>query len=229
MRLTFVILLLSLMQVSASVYSQETTLSVNLENTTLENALNQIEQQTQFVFFYNADQIQLDDRVSIKANESNIEDVLNRLFEGKNIAYKIIDRRIVLYPKSTDGEPAKTGQPQAHPLKGKVTNQKGEPVPGVTIVIKGTTNGTITDFNGNYNLADIPAGSTLVFSFVGMKTREIVPNGEPTLDVIMQEQTIGLDEVVAVGYGYQKKKDLTGSIVSVRTETIDPVKSFFFW
>ena len=227
MRLTFVILLLSLMQVSASVYSQETRLSVNLENTTLENALNQIEQQTQFVFFYNADQIQLDDRVSIKANESNIEDVLNRLFEGKNITYKIIDRRIVLYPKNGSEEPTNTTQPQSHPLKGKVTNPKGDPIPGVTIVIKGTTNGTITDFNGNYNLADAPVGTTLVFSFVGMKTREVVLNGEPTLNVIMQEQAIGLDEVVAVGYGYQKKKDLTGSIVSVRTGDMEslPVPS----
>jgi len=227
MRLTFVILLMSLMQVSASVYSQETRLSVNLENTTLENALNQIEQQTQFVFFYNADQIKLNDRVSINANESNIEDVLNRLFEGKNINYKIIDRRIVLFPKGSNGKPSGTKQQQAHPLKGKVTNPKGEPIPGVTIVIKGTTNGTITDANGNYTLADVPAGSRLVFSFVGMKPREIVPTGEPTLNVVMQEQTIGLDEVVAVGYGYQKKKDLTGSIVTVKTQDMEslPVPS----
>ena len=101
-------------------------------------------------------------------------------------------------------------------VKGLVTDSHGEPVTGVTVVVKGTTNGTVTDLEGKYSL-NVPAGSILSFSYIGMKSQEIKAN-KPTINVIMQDDAIGLEEVVAIGYGYVKKKDLTGAVSSVSAE-----------
>ena len=105
-------------------------------------------------------------------------------------------------------------------VTGSVKNTSGEPIPGVTILAKGTTNGTITDFNGNYSLGNVPYNGDLVFSFVGMKTQEMKVAGKTKINVVMEEQTIGLDEVVAVGYGTMKKSDLTGSIASISSDKL---------
>ncbi len=107
---------------------------------------------------------------------------------------------------------------QEYEVTGTITDNLGEPLPGVTVVIKGTTTGTITDFDGNYVLGNVSSTSTLVFSFVGMKSQEIVLNGRQALNVTMEEESIGLDEVVAVGYGVQRKSDLTGAISQVKSE-----------
>ncbi|WP_297100405.1 TonB-dependent receptor [Draconibacterium sp.] len=105
-------------------------------------------------------------------------------------------------------------------VKGTVTDSRGEPLPGVTVVLKGTTKGTTTDFDGNYSLSNIPADGILVFSFVGMQDVEESIQNKSELNVTMLEKTIGLEEVVAIGYGSQKKKDLTGSVVSVSTDDL---------
>lgn len=105
-------------------------------------------------------------------------------------------------------------------VTGSVKNASGEPIPGVTILVKGTTNGTITDFNGNYSLGNVPPDGYFIFSFVGMKTQEINVAGKTKVNVVMEEQTIGLDEVVAVGYGSMRKKDVTGSVASVSRDNI---------
>ena len=110
---------------------------------------------------------------------------------------------------------------QEYEVTGTITDNLGEPLPGVTVVIKGTTTGTITDFDGNYVLGNVSSTSTLVFSFVGMKSQEIVLNGRQALNVTMEEESIGLDEVVAVGYGVQRKSDLTGSISQVKSEDME--------
>jgi hypothetical protein len=111
---------------------------------------------------------------------------------------------------------------QQQPIKvsGRVNDSSGAPLPGVTVVIKGTFNGTITDVEGNYFLGDVPEDGVLVFSFVGMKTNEINVVGKSTINVTLQEESIGLDEVVAIGYGVQRKKLVTGATVQVKGENI---------
>ncbi len=106
-------------------------------------------------------------------------------------------------------------------ISGIVRNTKGEPIPGVTIVIKGTNNGIITDSDGNYELKNIPSDGILVFSFVGMKSKEIVVAGQSTINITMEDETIGLEEVVAIGYGTQKKVNLTGSITSIDAQRLE--------
>lgn len=125
----------------------------------------------------------------------------------------------------TKDEPAETGALQQKQVSGKVTDSSGAPVPGVTVVVKGTTIGTITSATGNYSLTPIPADATLVFSFVGMKTIEAVVGNNTTLNVKMVEETIGIEEVVAVGYGVQKKASLTGSVSAVKGTDIVTTKN----
>jgi TonB-dependent starch-binding outer membrane protein SusC len=106
-------------------------------------------------------------------------------------------------------------------IRGNVTLPDGGPLPGVTVVVKGTTQGTVTDANGNYTLPNVPGDATLVFSFVGMSTQEVAVGNQTNVDIRMAEETIGLEEVVAVGYGTMKKSDLTGSVVSVGSESVN--------
>jgi TonB-linked SusC/RagA family outer membrane protein len=109
---------------------------------------------------------------------------------------------------------------QQNQVSGKVTDKSGQPLPGVTIVIKGTTKGVITDLNGKYVLSEISPETVLVFSFVGMKSQEIEIAGENLINVIMQEETVGIEEVVAIGYGTQKKATTTGAISQVEGDII---------
>jgi len=109
---------------------------------------------------------------------------------------------------------------QQKSVSGKVTDTNGQPLPGVTIVIKGTTTGTVTDIDGHYSLSNIPADAVLQFSFVGMKTQDIPLEGKTTIAITMQEETIGIDEVVAIGYGTVKKQDLTGSVSSIKSDAL---------
>jgi len=106
-------------------------------------------------------------------------------------------------------------------VSGKVTDNEGLPLPGVTIVVKGTTQGTITDVDGNYTLTNVPSNATLVFSFVGMRTQEIVVGNQTSINVTLIADVIGIEEVVAVGYGTQKRVNLTGSVASVSTEQLE--------
>lgn len=101
-------------------------------------------------------------------------------------------------------------------VSGKATDAQGQPLPGVTIVVKGTTTGTITDADGNYNLTNVPPDATLVFSFVGMKTREIEVVGKSIINITMQEETVGIEEVVAIGYGTTTRQNFTGSVSTVK-------------
>ncbi|MDD4756322.1 MAG: TonB-dependent receptor [Prolixibacteraceae bacterium] len=116
---------------------------------------------------------------------------------------------------------------QQRAVSGKIADAKGLPLPGVTVLVKGTTQGTITDSDGEYSLSGLPDGATLVFSFVGMHTQEIVVGTQTVINVTMEEETIGLEEVIAIGYGTQKKENLTGAVSYVDAETLDsrPVPS----
>jgi len=119
------------------------------------------------------------------------------------------------------GETGIPAQQATKTIRGKVTDANGQPLPGVTIVVKGTTTGTITDADGNYSLSNVPAGATLVFSFVGMKTQEIPYTGQTNLNITLTEETIGIEEVVAIGYGTVRKEDATGSVATVSADEMN--------
>ena len=219
MKLTFLLIVLGVTQLSATVYSQNTTLSINLNNCTVKDVLEQIEEQTEFRFFYNEKFIDLDRTVSVRQEQKSVEEILDGVFSGMEISYKVMTNNLILITPRADDKAGVMAQ--VDELKGKVVDMDGAPLPGVTVIVKGTTNGTITDFDGVYTLHDVPNGATLVYSFVGMRSKEIVVEGQAAIDVTLEEETIGIEEVVAIGYGTQKKVNLTGSVSNVTSEVLE--------
>jgi len=211
MRLIVILFFVSLIHVSASVYSQKTKLNIKLENASLQQVFQAIQEQSEFDFFYKNEQIPAETRVSIQYQNEAIEEILNKVLNGTGLTYHVLDKDIVISSKgAAKGE---MNLQQQKSVSGKVTDSSGGSLPGVSVVVKGTTNGTITDGNGNFSISNIPENATLQFSFVGMKGQEIKVGTEPTIDVVLTEETIGIEEVVAIGYGTQRKKDLSGSVV----------------
>ena len=217
-RLTLILLLAGLLQVAAKSYSQNAKLSLELHNATIAEILNRIEEQTDYRFFYDNSQVDLSKRLNFETDSKTIGEVLGQLFSGTRISYEISDRRILLMAMT--GLPG-VSQTRQGKITGKVTDASGTPLPGVTVVIKGTGSGTITDVDGNYFLSNVSSDAILMFSFVGMKAQEFTIAGKQQINVIMEEEAIGLDEVVAIGYGSVKKANLTTAISSIKQEAIE--------
>ncbi len=221
MKLTLFIILFSFFGAIASeTYSQTTKLSLDLKNTTVKEALETIENQSEFFFLYSEKMIDVNRKVNIEVQGGTIEKILDQIFEGSNVSYIVKDRQIILTTPEANYLYGESALQQSRKISGKVTDSSGIPLPGVTVVVKGTTSGVITDANGKYSLASVPSDATLAYSFIGMKTQEISVSGKTQLNVTMAEETIGIEEVVAVGYGTQKKINLTGSVVQVGAEEL---------
>lgn len=218
MRLVFFFLCLSMFTaVATETYSQSTKLSVSLNDVSIGDVLRNIEDQSEFRFFY-TDKVSTEKKISVDFRKTTINEVLDELFKDTNISYRVVGRQIALFKNGSNPEFLQSGQ--SHEIKGKVTNTAGDPIPGATIAIKGTTVGTITDVNGNFILPKVSDGSILIFTFVGMKSQEIKPDGKSAISVKLEEETIGIDEVVAIGYGTQKKRDMIGSIASLSADEV---------
>jgi TonB-linked SusC/RagA family outer membrane protein len=216
MKLTSLFILMGIIQTFAlNSYSQSTKLSMELSDVSVVEALRLIEDQSEFYFVYNKDAIDLERKVSLKAKNLSIDEILDAIFENTDVNYKVSDRHIILSNLKLNQD--------SRTISGKVTDSSGVPLPGVTVVVKGTTDGTITDADGNYSIRNVPAGSSLVFSFVGMKTQESEVGNKSSINIALQEETIGLEEVVAIGYGTMKKVNLTGSISNVNAEELTTV------
>lgn len=202
-------------------YAQDTRLSLNIENQPIQEILEIIEEQTEFRFMYDATVVDLNQRKSIKCKNQSVAKILDDLFKDSGISYKIDDRQIALSRSEILNNFQQTTQQQLT-VTGKVTDQSGQPLPGATIVVKGTTQGTVTDAEGNYSLSNVAVNATLVFSFVGMETQEINVGNRTRIDVTLQEEAIALQEVVAVGYGTMQRREVTSSITSIKSEDLIP-------
>ncbi len=219
MRNTVLILLISAFQVFATgSYAQTKKISLAMNDAAIRDVLYAIQKQSEFYFLYNSELIDVTKKVDITIEEEKVDQVLTRLFNKNEVDFLIKDHYIILTPVGGNAE--LFAEQQQRIVSGKVTDSNNQPLPGVTIVIKGTTQGTVTDLDGNYTLTNIPADATLVFSFVGMRTQEVVVGSQTSIDVRMEVEAIGLEEVVAVGYGVQKKANLTGAVSSVDSEQL---------
>lgn len=210
MKVTTLLFFLALLHVSANSFSQ-TRLNLKFEKETLEGVFSKIEANTDYSIFYKNDLVQNSKEITGEYKDASVNEILDQILKASNLSYTIKGKLIMIVPIS---EPAKgnNDQQQQKSVTGKVTDSTGGPLPGVSVVVKGTTTGTITDFDGNYTLANVPTAGTLVFSFVGMKSQEVAVGGKTTINVTLADETIGIEEVVAIGYGVQKKSDLTGSV-----------------
>jgi len=194
----------------ASVYSQQTKLNLKMQNTTVKDVLKQIEDMSEYSFMYNASKIDVSRKINLNVEEKSVEDILKEIFSGEDVNFRVIDRHVIIYSNSEQKEFAM--QPQT--VSGKVTDSSGSPLPGVSIAVKGTGKGIITDASGNYSIGNVPGNAILIFSFVGMKSQEIAVSGKTTIDVVMQEETVGIEEVVVTSLGIEKEKKSLGYSVT---------------
>lgn len=218
MKLTLFFLITSTLGLFATgSYSQNTRITLDLRSVPVREALKAIENESEFFFIYNNELINVDREININVKNQKITEVLNNIFEGRDVEITVIDRKIVLAP-------AYMGEQQSNrKINGKVTDSSGATLPGVSVVLKGTSTGVITDSNGNYLLAGIPENAILQFSFVGMKMQEIAVGSKTTINVTLIEETVGIEEVVAIGYGTKLRKDLTTAVSSVDGELIKSI------
>ncbi|MEK7719213.1 MAG: carboxypeptidase-like regulatory domain-containing protein, partial [Bacteroidota bacterium] len=219
MKLITLLIFTAFFQLSAATYSQSTRLNISGQNLTLSEIFEGIEKQSEFSIFYNVNQIDLTKRIDINAEDQLVEQILNGILVGTGMTYTINNKLIVIH-KQNDTSSMVMDQQQGKKVTGKVTDQSGTVLPGVTISVKGTTTGVITDANGNYSISNIPENATLQFSFVGMKSQEVAVGGKSIINIALAEETIGVDEVVVVGYCTQSKLKLTGSVSSVSSGTL---------
>lgn len=217
MRWSLFLLVTGIFQAHAiSGFGQKTEISLNLKNATVASVLSKIEDNCNFYFMCNRAYVDLDRTISIHADNQPVEKILAEIFKGTDIKYVITGRQIVLTSQNDDSSVLNQVQTrQQKSISGKVADSSGNLLPGVSVVIKSTTTGTITDANGNYTLPNVQSNATLVFSFVGMRSQEILVGAKSVIDVVMQEETIGIEEVVAVGYGTKTRDQLISSISTV--------------
>ncbi|TAL78799.1 MAG: TonB-dependent receptor [Bacteroidetes bacterium] len=212
MKLSLIIVFLSVLQVSANVYSQ-ITVNLDVQNKSIREVLKTIEQQSQVRFFFSDDLLVMNDRIDVKADNKNIISVLDDIFLESPLTYKAYENNlIVIVPRQLL---------QQLKITGTVTDKDGTPLPGVNVVVTGTTQGTITDITGKYSIEVLQGSKSLTFSFVGMEPQEIAIGTLTKIDITMVELAVGLEEVVVVGYGTQQKRTISGSITSVTEKSFN--------
>jgi TonB-dependent starch-binding outer membrane protein SusC len=215
MKLTTFLFIVSLFQINANTYSQNKKITLKLNDVTVEEVLSKIESLSEFRFLYNSEEIKVDRKVSVNVIEKSISNILENLFLNSNIEYVVKNDQIVLKINDKLNSKIITSQVQQQiEIKGTVVDNYDMPLPGASIIIKGTSNGTTTDFDGNFTLMLSDNATTLIFSYVGFATQEIVINNQTTFNIKLIAEASALDEVVIIGYGSVSKKELTGSVAT---------------
>lgn len=216
MKLTISFILLFTLQLSANVYSQE-KITLNARSVELKKALVLIEKKSSFRFLYSDDVMQSKATVDINANNSLVTEVLDNMLQGTGLIYKILSNNLVVITKTNQ-------QMVEVQVTGRVTNPNGDPIPGATVKLKGSSVGVPANANGEYSIT-VPADATLVFSSIGYEQLEVSVGGRNTINVVLQPSTKALDQVIVVGFGTQRKIDVTGSISSVKGAEISKQSS----
>jgi len=211
--LSFVMAFQSLLAVESSDQIYKVTLK--LKEVTLKTVFNKIENQTNFTFFYENDVVDVNKKISITAKNQGVDEVLSQIFNRTNVAFKIIGEQIVVTKKFNSVKKANTGNGfisiPVKTITGQVISADGIPLPAVSIIIKGTQTGTETNFDGNFSI-EANEGDILEFSSIGFKTLEVIVGSQNTIKVQLEEDISALNEVVLIGYGSAKKRDLTGAV-----------------
>ena len=202
---------------SVSVFAQ---VSVTIDRLPLQEALVEVERQSGYSFFYSSLLPDQDAVVSVKAVDASIGDVMDKLLEGLSVSYELKpDFQIVLTEKPQT-EKIRSSKPVSRKLSGKVVDASGMPVIGAGVMVEGTGTGTVTDVDGSYSLDSVSENTVLEFSCMGYQSVKVEVGNKKVLDVTLREDTQFLEEVVVVGYGTQKKVNLTGSVSMVSSDEI---------
>lgn len=213
---TFLLMVCVFCSYAGNAHSQNAKVSIRMNNVKLDKILNEIENQTDYLFIYN-NQVDINKITSVKVKNEAVAQVLDRILSGTGINYELEGTHIIL---TTEAIKDLHAQQQAKTVTGTVTDVSGEPIIGANIRIKGTTTGTITDIDGNFSIEAKPQ-SVIEVSYIGYLTQETVINNQKSIRFLLKEDTKTLDEVVVIGYGVQKKADLTGSVANINTEKLN--------
>ena len=225
MKLTTLGLILFTLNISASVYSQQTKLSLNVKNTSIKDVLYQIESTSDYRFIYEVGKINVDRKVSIHVKEKTIDYILSNVFRKGGVNYEITDHNLILINPITKKkenmivDQMQNIQQQSKYLIGKVTDSSGVPIIGANVKVKGVSMGTVTDVNGSFSIK-IPSGTVLQISYIGYLTKEVPVGTQNNVTIQLLEDNQSLDEVVVVAYGTQKKRDVIGSIASLNSSDV---------
>ena len=201
-------------------------ITMNIESATIFEVIDEIESNTDYKFIYITNVYDFEKRISINVIDQSIKLVLDMIFDNK-LEYEVLDKKIIL-KKAIKSTPVKNNEINTDndqdelqkTISGSITDKDGNPLPGATIVEVGTDNGTSSDFDGNYEI-NLPDGEqTLVFSYLGFKTQEVEINGRSKINVVLEIDSEGLDEIVITGYGEVRRKDLTGSVAKVNGDDL---------
>ena len=207
----------------ASSYGQTIKMNISIENATFKEIIERLEKESGYYVVIKYDQTLLDKKFDADFKNATVSEILDILLKDTGLGYKFIDKYIAI---STLSE-LKSANQQQKTVTGKITDSSGTSLPGVSIVVKGTTTGTITDANGIYTLSNIPEKAILQYSFVGMKSQDVAVGTKTTINVTLAEDAIGIEEVVAIGYGTQRRASVTGSVATISAAilTIAPLAS----
>lgn len=215
MRLSAFLLLVSILQVRAASTAAQ-TINLNASNASLTSVLKQIQKQSSFNIIYDAQMIKKAVAVNVHLNNVSLVNALEQCFQGQPFTYVVNDNTIIITPKKQEEKPA-----PAIIIKGIVKDSKGLPIPGVSVKLKGTVIGTQTNTDGSYTITANNSNDILTFSFIGFLTQEVAVGDKTRIDIVLVDQDSRLSEVVVVGYGTQKKANLTGAVSTVSSAQLE--------
>ena len=217
------LLLAMAINVQASSYSESVKFDLKMNKVSLKEVFQTITEQSEFKFIYNNDVVNDKQKVSVNTDGARVEEILNEILPQFNLEYRVVDKQVIVFPaeeKAKSETVSPSGAQQQKTITGKVVDENGAGLPGVAVVVKGTTIGVVSDIDGNYSVAVPADAQTLSFSFIGMKAQEIAIGNQTAINITMAADITDLDEVVVVGYGTQKRANVVGAVTTVSGEQL---------
>ncbi len=199
----------------------QSKMTIELHQVKLATLLSEIQEKGEYIFFYQDGTLPSDERITVVEKDATLQMILEPVLDKFNLGYKVLrNRQVIIFKNSITA--ASNSMAQGFNVQGTVTDQGGAPLPGASVVEKGTSNGAQTDFDGNFSLTVTDQNAILVVSYIGFASKEVSIAGQSSLSIVLEESTAALDEIVVVGYGTQKKSDLTGSVTSLSQDDLNP-------
>ncbi|MEA4808649.1 hypothetical protein SDC9_25197 [bioreactor metagenome] len=211
MKITTFLLMVAICSITASTYAQSFKVTIQKQNSSIIDILKEIEGSSEFTFFFNNNLVDINKKVSVNVKNGSLEELLTQVLKNTGYSYEVIDRQVLIKQKNTIDKTEKNIVQQATKITGIIVSETGEAIIGANVMIKGTSNGTVTDMDGKFSL-NAGKGSILEISFLGYVSQQILVKNENTIRIILKEDSKALDEVVVVGYGVQKKVNLSGAV-----------------
>ena len=217
MRLFMLLIFGCFLSVSANSYSQTTKLDVSLKKATISDVIEYIENNSEFIFLYQKEDLDVSKQVQVDLKDATIQQILDKVLQDESVRYDVYERQVVIRKANTS---LKESAQDEKKVTGVVKDQEGMSIPGASVFVKGSTTGTITDSDGRFSITVPATTKTISVSFVGMKQADVSIEGVNEVTIVMEQDAIGIEEVVAVGYGSQSRKKISAAITSVSAEDI---------